>query len=94
MRPDDAADTAGARQQAVADLESMAVLGRIRAWAPGHTSPAPTTAPAPANAAVTIASPDGLVTLDLNLSEEDLKTPAVQEWLRLLKPPDRGGGRP
>jgi len=78
--------------RAVLDLESMAVLARMRRWAP-DAPPAAASQPGRAAALnqITIASADGLVTLQLNLAESGVRTPAVKEWLRRLL--DRPGAR-
>jgi hypothetical protein len=86
VTPTPVSAASSARERVQADLEALAVLARIRRWAP---STAVTTRPAD-NTAVTVTSPDGLLTLELQLSQDDLHTPATEEWLRrLLSQPDR-----
>lgn len=79
------------------DLEALAVLGRLRQPAPPAAAGDLPSRPAPDLTRVTITSPDGLVTLDLELGAGDVDTPAVGDWLRrLLGQPglkvERGGG--
>jgi len=83
--------TAGASRDSRLAIESMAALARMRRWAPTGRDATSRGRRPPAVGRVTLASPDGRVTLDLNLSEGDVRTPAVKEWLlRLL---DRSGLR-